>query len=130
MMLCRYETNLSSVKFSWNSVDSVLMPKCIVTLPEMCTATCGYKKKCIGTCQCSKRRILHLSLPIDSVGHCMRYGNIKLFSEPNIAVYEQKPRIYTGKYVSEKTGIFAYFTQCILPVYLVFHLLAHKITHH
>ena len=59
----------------------------------------------------------------------MRYGNIKLFSEPNFAVYEQKPRVYTGKYVSEKTGIFAYFTQCILPVYLVFHLLAHKITH-
>ena len=47
MTLCRYETNLNSAKFSWNSVDSVLMPKCIVTLPEMCTATCGYKKNAL-----------------------------------------------------------------------------------
>ena len=33
-------------------------------------------------------------------------------------MYGQNPRTYTGKYVSEKIRIFAYFTQCD-----VFHLL-------
>ena len=43
------------VEFGRNSVDSVLLPnKCIVTLPEMYTVTCGYKKKCTARCQCSK----------------------------------------------------------------------------
>ena len=41
------DTYLNPVKFGWNSVDLVLMSsKCIVTLPEMYTVTCGYKKKC------------------------------------------------------------------------------------
>ena len=35
----------------------------------------------------------------------------------------QNPKTYTGKYVSEKTSIFAYFTQCD-----VFYLLAQKRT--
>ena len=66
-----------------------------------------------------------LSLPIDSVWHCIRYGNIKVFSKPNFPVYGQNPRTYMRKYVSEKTYIFAYFTQCDL-----FHLLAQKCTHY
>ena len=70
-------------------------------------------------------RMLCLSLPIDSVGHCMRYANIKIFFEAYFPVYGQNPRTYTGKYVLEKTRIFPYFTQCD-----VFHWLAQKITHH
>ena len=58
------------------------------------------------------RRMLYLSLPIDSVGHCIRYANVKVFSEPHFPVYGQNARTYTGKYVSEKTRIFTYFTQC------------------
>ena len=79
----------------------------------MCTANCGYKKKCIGRCQCSKRRILYLSLPIDSVGHCMRYGNIKLFSEPNTAVYEQKTKDIYGKIHIREKG----YIRIFYPVY-------------
>ena len=67
----------------------------------------------------------HLSLPIESVGHCIGYANIKVFYKPNGSVYGHNPRTYTGKYVSEKTRIFAYFTQ-----YDVFHLLAQKPTHY
>ena len=70
-------------------------------------------------------RMLYLSLLIDSVGHCIRYANIKVFSEPHFPVYEQNPGEYAGKYVSEKTRIFPYFTQSD-----VFHWLAQKITHH
>ena len=51
--------------------------------------------------------------------------NIKVFCKPNFPVYGQNPRTYTGKYVSEKTRIFAYFTQCD-----VFHLLDRKRTHY
>ena len=51
------DTNLNPAEFGGNSVDSVLMSnKCIVTLPEMYTVTCGCKKKRTGRCQCSKRR--------------------------------------------------------------------------
>ena len=56
-------------------------------------------------------RMLHLSLPIDSVGHSIRYANIKVFSEPHFPIYGQNPRAYTRKYVSEKSRIFAYFIQ-------------------
>ena len=49
----------------------------------------------------------------------------KGFSEPNFSVYGQNPRTYMGKYVSEKTCILAYFTQCE-----VFTLLAQKFTHY
>ena len=45
------DSNWNPVEFSWNSVDSVLMPnKCIVTLPEMYTVTWGCKKKYTGGC--------------------------------------------------------------------------------
>ena len=45
------DSNWNPVEFSWNSVDSVLMPnKCIVTLPEMSTVTWGCKKKYTGGC--------------------------------------------------------------------------------
>ena len=71
------------------------------------------------------RRMLYLSLPIDSVGDCIRYANIKVFSEPHFPVYGQNPGTHAGKYVSEKTCIFPYFTQSD-----VFHWLAQKITHH
>ena len=60
--------------------------------------------------QVQRRRILYLSLPIDLVWHCMRYANMKVSSKPNFPVYRQNPISYTGKNVSEKTGIFAYFT--------------------
>ena len=43
------DNNFNPVEFDWNSVDSVLMPnECIIALPEMCTVTCGCRKKCIG----------------------------------------------------------------------------------
>ena len=91
------EINLNPVEFGWNPVDSVFLPnKCIVTLPKMYTVTFGCKKKCTARCQCSKsvsahfmrrilqvhwRRMLYLSLPIDSVGHCIIYANIQVFSD-------------------------------------------------
>ena len=43
---------------------------------------------------------------IESVGHYIRYANIKVFSEPNFRVYKQNQRTYTGKKLSEKTHIF------------------------
>ena len=48
---------------------------------------------------------------LQSVGHCIRYANIKVFSEPHFPVYGQNSRTYTRKYVLEKTRIFPYFTQ-------------------
>ena len=51
--------------------------------------------------------------------------DIKVFSEPHFPVYGQNPRTYTGKHVSEKTRIFAYFTQCD-----AFQLLAQKYAHY
>ena len=48
-----------------------------------------------------------------------KIGNIKVSSEPNFSVYGQDPTTYTGRYVSEKTHIFAYSFYCD-----VFHLLA------
>ena len=56
--------------------------------------------------------MLYLSLLTGSVGHCIRYVNIKIFSEPHFRVYGQNPRTYTGKFVSEETRIFPFFTQC------------------
>ena len=69
--------------------------------------------------------MLYQSLAIYSVGHCIRYAYIKVFSEPNFLVYGQNPRTYTGKQVSEKNRIFANFTQCD-----AFLLLVRKTTHH
>ena len=54
--------------------------------------------------------MLHLRLPIGSVGHCIKYANIKVFYKPNFPVYGHNSRTYTGQYVSEKTRIFAYFS--------------------
>ena len=53
------------------------------------------------------KRMLYLSLPIDSVGHCIRYENIKVFPEPHFPIYGQNPRKYKRNYVSH---IFPYFT--------------------
>ena len=75
--------------------------------------------------QVYSRRMLYLSLLIDSVRHCIRYVHIRVFYEPHFPVYKQNPITYTENYVSEKTHIFLYFTQCD-----VFHWLAQKITHH
>ena len=54
---------------------------------------------------------MYLSLPIDSAGHCTRYANTKVFSEPHFPLIRQNPRTYTQKCVSEKTRIFPCFTQ-------------------
>ena len=75
--------------------------------------------------QVQRRRVFYLNLPIDSVWHGIKYANIRVFFKPNFPVYRQNPRMYTGKYVSERTRIFAYFTQCD-----VFHLLAQKRTNY
>ena len=49
------DINVNPVEFDWNLVDLVFRPnKCIITLPEMYTVTCGCKKKCTGKFQCSK----------------------------------------------------------------------------
>ena len=48
------------------------------------------------------RRMLYLGLPIYSLGRCIRYANIKVFSEPHFPKYRQNPRTCTQKYVSEK----------------------------
>ena len=61
--------------------------------------------------QVQRKRMLYLSLAIDSVGHYLRYANIKVSSERDFPIYGQNPRAITGKYISEKTRIFAYFTQ-------------------
>ena len=126
------ETNLNPVEFGRNSVDSELLSdKCIVTLPEMYTATiCKMSVQQVWRfmrriLQVHWRRMLYLSLPIDSVGQRIRYGNIKVFTEPHFSIYGQNPRTYTQKYVSQKTRMFPYFTESD-----VFHWLAQKITHH
>ena len=54
------------------------------------------------------RRMVYLSLPIDSVGHCIKYANIKVFSEPLFPVYGQNPRAYTQKY-STQSDVFPSF---------------------
>ena len=71
------------------------------------------------------RSVLYLSLTKDSVAHCIRYANIMVSNKPIFPVYGHNPRTYTGKYVSEKTRVFAYFTQCN-----VCHLLAQKRKHY
>ena len=87
--------NLNSVEFVWNSVDLVLMPnKCIIILTKMYTVTCGCKKKMhwkmlvqqvwhfmLRIFQVQQRRMLYLSLPVDSVGHSIRDANIRVSSE-------------------------------------------------
>ena len=50
--------------------------------------------------QVQRRRMLYLSLPIGSAGHCLRYA--KVFSESNVPIHTQNPMIYRGKYVSKK----------------------------
>ena len=68
------------------------------------------------TLQVQRRRMLYLSLPIDSVEYLIRHANIEVYSEPNLLVNGQNKRTYTRKYVSEKTRILAYFTQCGISV--------------
>ena len=131
------KANKNPVEFGWNSVDSVSLPnKCIVTVLEMYSVTCGCKKKMHCKmlvqkvwrfmCRILKvhwRRILYLRLPIDSVRHCRRHADIKI--SPHFPTYVQNPRTYPQKYVLEKTRITPYFTQSD-----IFHWLAKKITHH
>ena len=111
---------LNPVEFGWNSAESVLMPnKYIVTLPEMYTVTCGCKKKLHWKTSVQQVWSLHphnFASPteknvVSKFRDYIRYANIKVFCEPNFHVYGQNPRTYTGKYVSEKTHIFACFTQ-------------------
>ena len=96
-------------------------------LEDFCSTQCSkFGSSCTEFCKCNgERRILNLTLLKDSNGHCIRYTDTKVFSKPNFPAYEQNSRMYTGKYVSEKTRIFVYFTQCD-----VFHLLAQKRTHY
>ena len=75
--------------------------------------------------QVQQRRMLYLSLPIDSdTAYCIRYGNIMGFSLPNFLVYGQDPRKNSGKYGSKETCIFLYFTHCDVSC-----LLTQKRTH-
>ena len=75
--------------------------------------------------QVQQGRTLYLSLPIHSVGRCIKCANVKFFSETNFLVYGPSAKTYTGRYISLKTCIFAYFIQCD-----VFHLSAQKLTHY
>ena len=68
------------------------------------------------TLQVQRRRMLYLSLPIDSAEYLIRHANIEVYSEPNLLLNGQNKRTYTRKYVSEKTRILAYFTQCGISV--------------
>ena len=100
------DIHLNSVEFVWNSVDLVSMPnKCIIILTKMYTVTCGCKKKMhwkmsvqqvwhfmLRIFQVQQRRMLCFSLRTDSVGHCIRYANIKVFSERNFLVFGQNPK--------------------------------------
>ena len=134
-LISALDSNLSPVEFGWNSVDSVLIPNkynkdvhyYLWVQEKLHWKISVQEVWCFihRILQVQRRRMLYLSLPIDSVGHCIRYANIKVFCEPNIPVCGQNPRTYMGKYVSEKTHIFACFTQCD-----IFHLLAQKLTHH
>ena len=133
------DTNLNPAEFGWNSVDSILMPnKCIVTLLEIYTVTCGCKKKCTGRCQCSKfsascTKFCKWKMEKNAVP---KFTNRRSWSLHKICKYKaflraKFSRIWTeskdmyGKYISEKTRIFAFFTQCD-----AFNLLAQKLTHH
>ena len=133
------ETNSNPLEFDWNSVDSeLLLNKCIVTLIEMYSITCGCKKKMHSKMSVQQgwhfmrrilqvhwRRMLYLSWPIDSVRHRISYANINVFSMPHFPIYGQNPRTYTQKYVSEKTRIFPCFTQSDIFLWL-----DQKTTHH
>ena len=41
------------------------------------------------------------SWALHKVCHCIRYANIKVFSELHFPIYAQNPRTYTGQYISE-----------------------------
>ena len=69
-------------------------------------------------------RRMYLSIPIDLVGHCIRYTNFKVFSHSNFPVYGENPRTYT-KHISERTRTFAHFKQCDVS-----HLSPQKHTHY
>ena len=118
-LILSQETNLNPVEFGWNSVDSVLMTNkynryctrdvhCYLWLQEKMHWKMSVQQVChfmLKILQVHRRRILYLSLPIDSVGHSIRYGygNIKVFSEPNFAVYRQNPRTYRENTYQRKT---------------------------
>ena len=68
------------------------------------------------------RRMLYLSLPIDSVGHSIRYTNIR-FSLSHIFQYMGRIQGHSCENMYQKK--LPYFTQSD-----VFHWLAQKITHH
>ena len=91
------DTNCNPVEFSWNLADSVLITnKCIVTLPEMSNVTCDWKMSMqqiwffMHSILQVQRRMLYLSLLIDSVGKCIRYTDLKVFSEPKFPIYRKK----------------------------------------
>ena len=70
------------------------------------------------------RRMLYLSLQIDSLVHCIRYANIKVFYDPHFPVYGQNAR-RCGKIHIRENPYIPIFTQCD-----VFHWLAQKTTHY
>ena len=93
------DTNCNPVEFSWNSADSLLITnKCIVTLPEMSTVTCDCEKKIhwkmsmqqIWFFMHSISQVQRRSSRIDSVGKCIRYTDLKVFSEPKFPLYRKK----------------------------------------
>ena len=53
-------------------------------------------------------RMLYVSLTIESVGHCLRYANIKLFSEPNFPVYVQDLRALREN-TSQRKPVYLHF---------------------
>ena len=102
------KTNLDPVEFGWNSVDSVLLPNmyyyttrdvhCYLWLQEKMHRKMSvqqvwrFMRRIL---QVHWRRMVYLSLPLESVGHCIRYANIKIFSEPHFPIYGQNLRTYT-----------------------------------
>ena len=108
------------MEFDWNSVDSVLMPnKCILhhqrcTLILLAARKMHWKMPVLQVwhfnyriLQVQWRRMLYLSLPLESVWHCIRYASIKVFSKPNFwhlwteskdiqeSLYLKKPIFYS-----------------------------------
>ena len=51
------------------------------------------------------RRMLYLSLQIDSLVHCIRYANITVFSDPHFPAYGQNARLYGKIHIRENPYI-------------------------
>ena len=58
--------------------------------------------------------LIHFATQRNTTHYCVKYARIRVFSDPFFPVYGQNLRIcpYMGNYVSKKTRILIYFTQC------------------